>query len=190
MADEQQGDFSRGSNPSESVQPAAPTPADGHGQLNLAARRSEESAGADKKKEELSVVNKKMEQAVKLFAEIGDYVEKAAPKHKRLLDEARVKVGDISLLLQQMADDEISGIQRIVAPMPGVIMRLDKRIGQNVRKGELLMILDAMKMENQIKAPVDGKVVSLPYAEGQKVSKGSVLAVISVRHDRNLSVAR
>jgi biotin carboxyl carrier protein len=47
-----------------------------------------------------------------------------------------------------------------------------------VKKGDLILILDAMKMENLITAPAAGKVVSLPHGEGKKVAKGAVLAVI------------
>jgi biotin carboxyl carrier protein len=174
------GDSSESVKAVESFQAKASTPGDGRGTLHVAPRRAEELPG----------VNQKMEQAANLFAEVGAYLEKAAPQHKRLLDEVRMKLSDVGVLLQQMDDDDVCGLQRIVAPMPGVIMRCDKKVGQSARKGELLLILDAMKMENLITSPVDGKIASLPFAEGQKVAKGSVLAVISVRNDRDLSVAR
>jgi biotin carboxyl carrier protein len=63
--------------------------------------------------------------------------------------------------------------------MPGVILRCDKKIGDMVKKGDLILILDAMKMENLITAPAAGKIVSLPSGEGKKVAQGAVLAVIS-----------
>jgi biotin carboxyl carrier protein len=155
-----------------------PIAGEAYAALHVAARR-----------EELSDISRKMELAVKLFAEVSEYLEKAEPKQKRLLDEARMKVGDVAVLLQQAGDDEISGVHRIVAPMPGVIMSYEKKVGQNVKQGEVVLILDAMKMENPLKAPVDGKIVSLACVEGQKVAKGSVLAVISLKRG-NLSVAR
>ena len=180
MADEKKGHFPQAGKPAESAKLQATIQGDGHGALHVAARRAEELSG----------IGQKMEQVVKLFAEVSEYLEKAIPKQKRLLDEATMRISDVGVLLQQTADEEISGVQRIVAPMPGVIMRCDRKTGQNVKAGDLVLILDAMKMENPITAPVDGKIVSLPCTEGQKVAKGSVLAVISVKHDRNLSVAR
>ncbi|MGA2960966.1 MAG: acetyl-CoA carboxylase biotin carboxyl carrier protein subunit [Candidatus Korobacteraceae bacterium] len=120
----------------------------------------------------------KLDQAVELLAEIGEHVAKAAPKHKRTFDDAKAAISDLSLLLRQTPGGA-AGVHRIMAPMPGVIMRCDKKVGDEVKKGDLLLILDAMKMENLITAPVAGKVVSLPYEEGKKVAKGAVLAVIS-----------
>jgi biotin carboxyl carrier protein len=180
MADEKKGHFPEAGKPAESGKLQATMPGDAHGTLHVAARRTEE----------LSAISKKMEQVVNLFAEVSEYLEKAMPKQKRLLDEARVKISDVAVVLQQTADDEISGVHRIVAPMPGVIMQCEKKVGQNVKAGDLVLILDAMKMENPITAPVEGKIVSLPCVAGQKVAKGSVLAVISIKRDRNLSVAR
>ena len=178
MAEEKKGKSPEAGKPAESARVPVPIPGEAHAALHVAATP-----------EELSEISRKMEQAVKLFAEVGEYLEKAVPKQKRLLDEVRMKVGDVAVLLQQAADGESSGVHRIVAPMPGVIMSCEKKVGQNVKQGDVVLILDAMKMENPLKAPVDGRIVSLAYAEGQKVAKGSVLAVISVRRG-NLSVAR
>ena len=128
--------------------------------------------------EELRLVAEKIDQAVRLLAEIGEHVAKMAPKHKRTFDDAQMAISDVSLLLRQTPGRAVSGVHRIVAPMPGVIMRCDKKIGDMVKKGDLILILDAMKMENLITAPAAGKIVSLPYGEGKKVAKGAVLAVI------------
>lgn len=149
---------------------------------NSGARDSGKSVpAAGQRTEEMPLIADKMEQATKLFAEVSEYLEKVAPKQKRMLNEAKMKIGDVGMLLQQMADEEVSGVQRVLAPMPGVIMRCEKKIGQAVEKGDVVLILDAMKMENLITAPVAGKLVSLPYDEGRKVAKGSVLAIISIK---------
>jgi len=66
----------------------------------------------------------------------------------------------------------------VVAPMPGKIVRVLVKVGQAVKVGEVLLILEAMKMENSLTAPVAGKVVQLPFDKGQSVAKGAVLAVI------------
>ncbi|MGD0975362.1 MAG: biotin/lipoyl-containing protein [Candidatus Korobacteraceae bacterium] len=128
--------------------------------------------------EELRLVAEKIDQAVKLLTEIGEHVAKIAPKQKRIFDDAKMAISDVSLLLRQTPGGAVSGVHRIVAPMPGVILRCDKKIGNMVKKGDLILILDAMKMENLITAPAAGKVVSLPHGEGKKVAKGAVLAVI------------
>jgi biotin carboxyl carrier protein len=47
--------------------------------------------------------------------------------------------------------------------------------GQNVKKGELLLILDAMKMQNRLKSPVDGKIKSIVAKQGDRVPKGAML---------------
>jgi biotin carboxyl carrier protein len=70
------------------------------------------------------------------------------------------------------------GETRLVAPMPGVIVLCEKSIGEDVQRGEAVLILEAMKMENLITAPSPGKVVSILCKEGQRVARGEVLALI------------
>ena len=67
----------------------------------------------------------------------------------------------------------------IEAPMPGLLLRHTATVGQGVRTGDPVVVLEAMKMENSLTAPIDGKVKSLPMAEGSSVVKGNILAVIS-----------
>ena len=52
------------------------------------------------------------------------------------------------------------------------------KVGDTVAKGDVLLLLEAMKMENEIKAPTSGIVKDIPVAEGARVSEGQVLAVI------------
>jgi glutaconyl-CoA/methylmalonyl-CoA decarboxylase subunit gamma len=66
----------------------------------------------------------------------------------------------------------------VKAPMPGTLLSYKVALGQKVRRGEVLLILEAMKMENEIAAPVDGTVASLGAAEGASVSTGDVLVVL------------
>ncbi|HYA02613.1 MAG TPA: pyruvate carboxylase subunit B [Syntrophobacteria bacterium] len=72
----------------------------------------------------------------------------------------------------------VEGGTPIVAPMPGMIIRYEKKVGDAVKQGDVVLILEAMKMENSITAPAAGKVVSIPFEKGQSVAKGAVLAVI------------
>jgi oxaloacetate decarboxylase alpha subunit/pyruvate carboxylase subunit B len=64
------------------------------------------------------------------------------------------------------------------APMPGMIVKYEKNVGDEVAKGETVVILEAMKMENALASPVDGTVKAINYASGDSVAKGDVLFVI------------
>jgi biotin carboxyl carrier protein len=63
----------------------------------------------------------------------------------------------------------------ILSFIPGTVREIYVTVGQQVKKGEDLMILDAMKMQNRLKCIMDGKVKSIAVNKGDKVSKGTVL---------------
>jgi len=63
----------------------------------------------------------------------------------------------------------------IKAPMPGLLLKLKKNIGDQVKTGEPLLILEAMKMENEIKSPASGIVKEIFFKEGQSVEKNSII---------------
>ena len=67
------------------------------------------------------------------------------------------------------------GSGSVVAPMPGTILKVLKATGDAVKAGEVVLILEAMKMENEITAPVDGTVGSLNLTEGSTVAGGDLL---------------
>ncbi|MFH1531099.1 MAG: pyruvate carboxylase subunit B [Pseudomonadota bacterium] len=68
----------------------------------------------------------------------------------------------------------------VKAPMPGVVIRYDVAEGDTVTKGQKLMALEAMKMENTLSSPTDGEVLKLHHAAGQNVAKDEVLITIGV----------
>lgn len=70
------------------------------------------------------------------------------------------------------------GANKITAPMPGKILKVVAAAGQAVKKGDVLVVLEAMKMENDIVAPADGTVASINVAAGQSVEPGEVLATM------------
>lgn len=70
------------------------------------------------------------------------------------------------------------GRQNIVAPMPGKVIRVLVQQGGNVDAGQGLFVVEAMKMQNEIKSPKQGKVERISAKEGQAVNAGDVLAVI------------
>jgi len=67
----------------------------------------------------------------------------------------------------------------LLAPMPGRVRRVLLGAGERVRRGDVLLILEAMKMEHAIRAPRDGTVVKIHYVEGNLVEAGAVLAEVT-----------
>lgn len=66
----------------------------------------------------------------------------------------------------------------VVAPMPGSILKVNVKAGDAVKRGQVLLVLEAMKMENEITAPADGKVSAVKVAAGQCISAGETLVVL------------
>jgi biotin carboxyl carrier protein len=66
----------------------------------------------------------------------------------------------------------------LVAPMPGLVVKVEVEVGQQVRAGQGLVVIEAMKMENELKAPADGVVVKIDARAGQTVNKGAALVVL------------
>jgi oxaloacetate decarboxylase alpha subunit/pyruvate carboxylase subunit B len=64
------------------------------------------------------------------------------------------------------------------APMPGMIVNYQKKMGDTVSEGETVVILEAMKMENALPAPVSGTIKAINFGSGDSVQKNDVLAVI------------
>ena len=68
--------------------------------------------------------------------------------------------------------------ENVSSPMPGNILAVNVKNGDAVKKGDVLMILEAMKMENEITSPCDGTVKALNVSKGSAVETGTVLCVI------------
>ena len=68
--------------------------------------------------------------------------------------------------------------EQVNSPMPGNILAVNVNVGDTVKAGQVLMILEAMKMENEIMAGVDGKILSLSVQKGSTVETGTLLCVI------------
>lgn len=68
---------------------------------------------------------------------------------------------------------------KVTAPMPGTILDVKVAVGDTVKSGQAVAILEAMKMENDINAPCDGKVVSIAVTKGAAVETGAVIVVIA-----------
>ncbi|MFO7849111.1 MAG: biotin/lipoyl-containing protein [Spirochaetia bacterium] len=87
------------------------------------------------------------------------------------------------------ADDQAGGAaegtkssgepHRVEAPMPGLILRIEKNAGEAVQEGDLIMVMEAMKMETEIHAPVSGTIKEIAVKQGDQLSAGELLATIS-----------
>ncbi len=87
-------------------------------------------------------------------------------------DERRLR------LRQGTAGFSVEGKQIIAAPMPGKVVKVLVKLGDEVKEGQGLVVVEAMKMENELKSPKAGKVVELPAKEGTAVEINARLVVV------------
>jgi acetyl/propionyl-CoA carboxylase alpha subunit len=83
-----------------------------------------------------------------------------------------------SKLLAASAKAVIAGPQRVEAEMPGKVVKIVAPAGATVQEGQGVLILEAMKMENEIKSPIDGVVTEVSVSEGQTVESGAQLFIV------------
>ena len=91
--------------------------------------------------------------------------------------EVAIEVMDGSAPVAAPAAGPASG-EKVTAPMPGTILSVNVSNGAAVKKGDVLFILEAMKMENEIMAPCDGTVGGVNVTKGTSVESGMLLCVI------------
>jgi pyruvate carboxylase subunit B len=91
----------------------------------------------------------------------------------RVDDERAVRLG----MLEKRGERGGAG-GKVKAPMPGLVLRVEVEVGQKVASGTGLVVLEAMKMENEIKSPVVGTVSAVHVNGGQAVEKGMVLVEV------------
>ena len=72
-----------------------------------------------------------------------------------------------------------AGSHQVKAPLPGVVLSIPVKVGDTVKASDTVVILEAMKMENEIVAPEDGTVATVNVNEGASVEAGSVLATLN-----------
>ena len=92
--------------------------------------------------------------------------------HINLVDERRLRVGG------SQAASPLQGRQKVSVPMPGKVIAVLVAEGDQVEKGQGLVIVEAMKMENELRAPKTGRVLEVNVAVGRTVEKGELLLVI------------
>ena len=88
-----------------------------------------------------------------------------------IVDPKRLRSG-------QNSDRHHHGVAEILAPMPGKVVRVQLEAGANVEKGVGIVVVEAMKMQNEMKSPRDGVVVAINVKPGDTVNAGDVLAVV------------
>ena len=71
------------------------------------------------------------------------------------------------------------GANKVMAPMPGTILDVKVSAGQTVKKGDIICVLEAMKMENDIPAPCDGTIASVNIQKGASVNANDIIATIN-----------
>ncbi len=105
-----------------------------------------------------------------------DYVAPAAP----VAAAAPVAVAAAPVAAPAAAPAPVAAAagEKVSAPMPGTILNVLVKVGDTVTEGQNLMVLEAMKMENEMLAPKAGKVVQIAVTKGQSVATGELLAVI------------
>ena len=87
-------------------------------------------------------------------------------------DERQVRVGG------RQSGIEVSGRQEVKIPMPGNVVAVLVNEGDTVAKGQGMVIVEAMKMENEVRAPGDGEVKEIRVKTGESVESGQVLAIV------------
>jgi biotin carboxyl carrier protein len=92
--------------------------------------------------------------------------------HIDLVDERRVRLGGLQ------SGIELQGRQNVSVPMPGKIIAVLVAEGDKVEKGQGLVIVEAMKMENEVRCPINGEVKEVRVKTGDAVEAGAVLAVV------------
>jgi pyruvate carboxylase subunit B len=92
-------------------------------------------------------------------------------------DEKQVKETDTNYSPNKPEADNIDGTP-LVAPMPGMIVNYEKKIGDAVDEGETVVVLEAMKMEMPLVAPLNGIIKAINFNKGDAVAKNAILCVI------------
>jgi biotin carboxyl carrier protein len=81
--------------------------------------------------------------------------------------------------IRAMTGDEVESEEKsLLAPMPGMVLKVEVVVGQAVKAGQGVVIVEAMKMENELKAPADGVVAQIAVVAGQTVEKGAILLTL------------
>ncbi len=122
------------------------------------------------------------------FIEMGNGVVLAFLKDKPVIFRVKNRIIETPLvyaefsvlksLPKDLSSSISSNVQHIKSPMPSLVVEVNKKAGERVKKGETVITIEAMKMRTQLKSRIDGVVKSVYVSPGVSVNKGQLLAVI------------
>ena len=110
---------------------------------------------------------------------VGVGILKKGKKVEVFIDGNLYEFEAISEKERQSGSALITGIQEIKSPMPSRVVKILKNTDEEVEEGEGVIVIEAMKMESELKSPIDGRVKEVKVKEGIAVESGTVLVVIS-----------
>ena len=102
-------------------------------------------------------------------------VEEVGSSHTAPVYSAPVVAAATSTAPKKSVANTADGANKVIAPMPGTILDVKVAVGQSVKKGDVVCVLEAMKMENDIPAPCDGVVSSVNVQKGATVAANDVI---------------
>ena len=111
-------------------------------------------------------------------------LERDGAKVSVYLDGERIDVivlDEVSRALAQVAGGPVGGTADVHAPMPGVVVSIPVKIGDEVAAGQAVIVVEAMKMQNELAAEADGVVTGIEVAEGDTVGGGDVLVRLEAK---------
>ena len=103
----------------------------------------------------------------------SSYVAPKAPVAPQVVPQAAPQAAPQKVAAP--APSGAAGAQSVVAPMPGTILKLNVKAGDAVKQGDVVVVLEAMKMENDITMPADGVIASVNVTQGATVNTGDVI---------------
>lgn len=92
--------------------------------------------------------------------------------------KVKLKIEDrFDVLLHKLGLEDLGSgkISNVLAPMPGLVLKIQKEVGESVEMGEAIIVLEAMKMENVLKSPTQGKIKNIAVKTGDAVEKNQLL---------------
>ena len=106
--------------------------------------------------------------------EIGGSVVSAAP-----VSAPSAPVAPVAAPVSAPKASGTAGSVKVEAPMPGTVLKVNAKVGDSVKQGDTILVLEAMKMENEIAAPADGVIASINVSQGATVETGDTLATLN-----------
>jgi biotin carboxyl carrier protein len=120
----------------------------------------------------LIVDNRSFEVDIDVFEDDYRVLVDGRNYHIHLLDERRMRLGGVQ------AGIELQGRQRVSVPMPGKVIAVLVSEGDKVERGQGLVIVEAMKMENEVRSPINGEVKEVKVKAGDSLEAGATLLVV------------